>query len=116
MNCMETRGLSAKDICQIIGKCESAGVESFKLADIEIKFRPKRNEGVPTLSQDSAGINANIPIEEPTPIGESGAVLKQIEEKALDDAFESQAMVDDPLLFERDIVSRDIERQRELNG
>lgn len=116
MKCMETRGLSAKDICQIIKSCSSAGVDFFKYADIEIKFHPNRNEDAPIQRHEEVGTNENLPIEEPHPIGEAVMVIREMEEKALDDAFESQAMVDDPLAFEKDIIARDIERQRELNG
>lgn len=116
MKCMETRVLSAKDICQIIGKCKDSGVEFFKHADIEIKFHPNRNEDAPTSRNEVAGTNETLPMIEPTPIGNSAPVIKEMEERALDDAFEAQAMVDDPFVFEQAIVTRDIERQRELNG
>ena len=114
---METKGLSANDLCRIIGKCSEAGVEVLKLADIEIKFRSKRNESVPLQSHEEAGMKEILPIIEPIPITEEAVqVIREMEDKALDDAFEAQAMVDDPLAFESGIIARDIERQRELNG
>jgi hypothetical protein len=118
MTNMEVKGLSAKDICQIIKSCKQAGVENLKLADIEIRFSSQRNESAPThRNGDAVVVEEEFPpTEDPQPLGNAD-LMKQMDEQAVSEAEESQLAIEDPLAYERHIIRRDIERNRDMmNG
>jgi hypothetical protein len=110
---MET-SLSAREICTIIKASKDSGVKSIIVPGLTIEFYPHRNEASESHRNVESGIPVEIRVAEvETKIpAEWGDQAEMFDKEAISDAEESALMVDDPMAFERHIVSRDIERNR----
>ena len=123
---MET-SLSSKEICAIIKISKHAGVKSITIPGVTIEFYPHRNEASESHRNADTGILHEAifdSLEKEAEVGTGnpeippgwGDQAEMFDKEAISDAEESALMVDDPMAFERHIVSRDIERNRMMEN
>lgn len=112
---MET-SLSAKDICNIIKASKNSGLKNIEIPGLTLEFFPRRNGDIDQRRNAVSGIAeaANAEVNQLPAGWREQAEL--FDEKAVSDAEDAALMVDDPMQFEQQVVLRDIERNRVMNG
>jgi hypothetical protein len=109
MSNMVKKGLSAKDICQIIKECQGTGVSHIKLGDLSIEFHPHRNEAAADSGQNAD--HGPLVVNE---LDNNKSLSTMMNDELLEEASVTQLMIDDPLAYEKFQMSKDIERNRQL--
>lgn len=114
---MET-SLSAKEICSIIKASKDAGVRSINIHGLTIEFYPHRNEASESHRNVNTGnteetVGAEVATRIPSGWEEQA---KLFDEQAVSDAEEAALMVDSPLVYEKEVVFRDMERNRVMGN
>jgi len=113
---MET-SLSAQDICNIIKASKNTGIKNLEIPGLTLEFFPRRNEATDQQRNVASGIaeTADAEVGQQIP-AEWRKQAELFDEKAVSDAEDAALMVDDPMQFEQQVVLRDIERNRVMNG
>lgn len=111
---METKSLSAEEICRIIEKCGQVGVETLELGSIlRVQFHPRRNEDAVTPSQ--ASDHNQIPVVSDISNEAEKTEMDLMDREAVFDAEEAQVLIDNAKEFEKIQIARHIEKARLSN-
>lgn len=96
--------MSARDLCLIMKACKDAGVRKFTFDTLSLEFSGSQSQFEPPTN-----VSASQPqtIFDPT-LSAPETLLTPQDKELLQEAAESQLLIDDPAAFEEHMIGRDV--------